>query len=233
MNSAEPILAETVAPPPSRPKTGYRAISPWAVASVVLGVLSLSLVLGWMFFPVPLAGVGAGWLALRQIRRMRGETIGMTLAHAGMALSVVFGLAGALYQQLVVHQVPAGYKKITFEDLQPDPRNPQEFVPPEILKLQPTPNQDQKVFIKGYMYPGRRTHEIREFVLVPTVGHCSFCFWNIRSTELVQVKLTGDLTVNFRNTEIGVGGRLHVDEEAAKKQWGQVPYTLEADYVQE
>jgi hypothetical protein len=232
MNSAGPILAQAVDATHPRAKARYRAVSPWAVVSVALGVFSSLLILGWVFLAVPLAGLAAGWLALRQIRRMRGEMIGMTLAQVGMALSVVFGLAGAAYQQFVVRQVPYGYQELTFEDLQPDPRNPQEFVPPAVLKLQPTSGQDKKVFIKGYMYPGRRAHDIREFILVPTVGHCSFCFWNIRSTELVRVTCTSDLSVNFRSTEIGIGGRLHVDEEAAKKPLGEVPYLLEADYIQ-
>jgi hypothetical protein len=86
---------------------------------------------------------------------------------------------------------------------------------------------NQRVFIRGFIYPGRQTQGIKEFVLVPTLGHCSFCFTQLRPTDFVRVRLVGDLTVDYTSTEIGVGGRLRVDRLSA-----QAPYALEADHVQ-
>jgi len=220
MTSFAPSPPET----PTEPESDYRAVSLWAVASILLGALSVTAALGWFFLFIPLAGVIAGWRALRQLRRCGEAQAGIALAHVGIATSVLFGLSGAAFLYFVVRNVPPGYKEIAFGDLQPDPG---EFVSRYAVELQPTLSRDQKVFIKGFIYPGRRTREIKEFVLVPTLGHCSFCFSQIRSTDLIRVKLVGDLTVDYRSTEIGVGGRLHVDQLS-----GQAPYSLEADYVQ-
>jgi len=184
--------------------------------------------LSWFFVFIPLAGVTAGWRALRQLRRCREVQTGIALARAGVATSVFFGLTGAVFLQFVARDVPHGYTEIAFQDLQPGPG---ELVSRYALELQPTMSRDQKVFIRGFIYPGRGTLDIKEFVLVPTLGHCSFCMPQLRSTDLIRVKLAGDLTVDYRSTEIGVGGRLRVNLEAALNPWGQPPYSLEADYV--
>jgi hypothetical protein len=184
--------------------------------------------LNWFFVFVPLVGVMAGWKALRQLRRCGEVQTGVALARAGIVTSVLFGLSGMVFLRFVMREVPHGYKEITFQDLQPGPG---EFVPRYALELQPTMSFDQKVFIKGFIYPGRGTQKIKEFLLVPTLGHCSFCMPQIRSTDLIRVKLVSDLTVDYRSTEIGVGGRLRVNLEAARNPWGQPPYSLEADYA--
>lgn len=206
----------------------YRAVNPWAVVSLVFGVLSVVTALHWFFLLIPLTGMFAGWKALRQFREYAEVQTGTTLAYVGMAVSLLFGLSGAAILQFVVRDVPSGYKEIDFSDLQPGSN---EFVPQYALDLQPTMSSDQKIFIRGYIYPGRRTRDLKEFLLVPTVGHCAFCSSRIRSTELIRVKLVSDYTVDYRTTQIGVGGRLRVHLDAARNPMGQSPYSLEADYV--
>jgi hypothetical protein len=202
----------------------YRAVSSWAVASVVLGVLSITAALDRFFIFVPLVGVLVGWKALRQFRQFGEAQTGNTLARIGIATSVFFGLVGTMVLYIVMNDVPYGYKEITFEDLQP---NPGEAVSPYALELQPTMRDDRRVFLRGFIYPGRQTQGIKEFVLVPTLGHCSFCFRQIRPTDFVRVRLVSDLTADYKSTEIGVGGRLRVDQLS-----GQAPYALEADHIQ-
>jgi len=224
MTSFASLLPET----PTEPESDYRAVNLWAVASLLLGVLSVTAALDSFFLLVPLAGVIAGWKALRQFHRFGEAQTGIALARAGIVTSVLFGLGGMVFLRFVMREVPHGYKEIAFQDLQPDPG---ELVSRYALELQPTMSFDQKVFIKGFIYPGRGTQKIKEFLLVPTLGHCSFCMPQIRSTDLIRVKLVSDLTVDYRSTEIGVGGRLRVNPEAARNPWGQPPYSLEADYV--
>jgi len=224
MTSFASFLPET----PAEPESDYRPVNLWAVASILLGGLSVTAALDWFFILVPLAGAMAGWRALRQFRRLGETQTGIALARAGIVTSVFFGLSGMVFLRFVMREVPHGYKEITFQDLQPDPG---ELVSRYALELQPTMSFDQKVFIKGFIYPGRGTQNIKEFLLVPTLGHCSFCMPQIRSTDLIRVKLVSDLTVDYRSTEIGVGGRLRVNLEAARNPWGQPPYSLEADYV--
>jgi len=225
MTISAPFRPET----PTTRESDYRAVNLWAVASLLLGGLSVTAAANWFFVLVPLVGVMVGWKALRQLRQSEEIQTGATLARIGVATSVFFGLSGVVILQFVTRDVPYGYKEITFQDLQPDSG---ELVSRYALELQPTMSCDQKVFIKGFIYPGRGTQNIKEFVLVPTIGHCSFCMPQIRSTDLVRVKLVSDLTVDYRSTEIGVGGRLRVNVEAARNPWGQPPYSLEADYVQ-
>lgn len=210
----------------SGPESDYRDLNRWAVASLVLGVLSVASALGWVFFFIPAAGVAAGWKALRQFRRLSEVQTGVALAYLGIAASLLFGLIGAVVLHFVVRDVPSGYKEISFADLQPESG---EIVPRYAMDLQPTMSRDQRVFIKGFIYPGRQTRGIKEFVLVPTIGHCSFCIPQIRATELIRVKLEGDLTVDFRTWEVGVGGRLRVNVNAISQ--GQPPYSLDADYI--
>lgn len=218
----------TSIPAEAETEAEYRAVSPWAVASLVLGLLSMATALGWIFVLLPLAGLLAGRRALRQFQQSGEAHTGLALARAGIATSASFGMCGVLFLSFVAPGVPPGYTSIAFEDLQPGPG---ELVSQHALDLQPTLSRDQKVFIKGFIYPGRRTRQIKEFLLVPTLGHCSFCFSQIRSTDIVRVKLVSDLVVDYRSTEIAVGGRLRVDQEAARNPWGQTPYSLEADYV--
>ena len=202
----------------------YRSVSPWAVVSLLLGILSIAAAFDRFFILIPLAGVIVGWKALRQLRRSKEVQTGIALARIGIATSVFFGLGGTIFLHFVMNDVPYGYKEITFGDLQP---NPGEFASRYAIELQPTMRDDQKVFIRGFIYPGRQTREIKEFVLVPTLGHCSFCSTQIRPTDFVRVRLVSDLTVDYKSTEIGVGGRLRVDQLST-----QAPYALEADHVQ-
>ena len=202
----------------------YRAVNPWAVASALLGVLSVTAALHRFFIFIPLAGVIVGWSALRQLRQFGDAQTGVMLARIGIGASMFFGLGGMIFLHFVMSDVPYGYKEIAFEDLQP---NPGEAVSRYALELQPTMRDDRRVFIRGFIYPGRQTQDIKDFVLVPTLGHCSFCFTQLRPTDFVRVKLASDLTVDYRSTEIAVGGRLHVDQLSP-----QAPYALEADHVQ-
>lgn len=220
MTSFAPVRSEC----PAEAEIGYRAVNLWALASLVLGVLSATAALHRCFIIVPLVGVIAGWKALRQLRRLGEAQTGVVLAQVGIAVSVFFGLGGTILLHLVMNDVPHGYKEITFDDLQP---NPGEAVSRYALELQPTMSDDRRVFIRGFIYPGRQTQGIKEFVLVPTLGHCSFCFSQLRPTDLVRVRLVSDLAVDYRSTEIAVGGRLRVDQLS-----GQAPYALEADHVQ-
>ena len=58
------------------PGTGYRWLNPWAVASVVFGLLSLLTMLGWILVLVPLVGITLGIVALSQIGRAGQEMLG-------------------------------------------------------------------------------------------------------------------------------------------------------------
>lgn len=211
---------ETVAP------IRYRAVAPGAVLSVVCGAASIAVFFHWLAVVVPICGLVFGWRALKQVERSVQETTGAGLALGGMALSLGMGLlGGVLYLWTGRYEVPIGYKVITFDDLLPDEKKPLE-VPPALDKL-----EGERVFVRGFMFPGRQVANLKEFILVPSMGHCNFCSKQLKSTEMIQVVMGGDLRAQYTTKMTRVGGRLKIDREAYKIPYGSLPITIECDYV--
>lgn len=203
--------------------TRYRRISLSAVLSVVLGVLSILTVLGWFFLAIPLTGIYFAYRGWRQILRAPEETTGLVLVRVGFVLSLLLFVAGGSYLWYAHKKsAPPGYEKLSWEMLQPDRNKPSERVPPEIKEL-----DGKRVFIRGYIYPTKQIIGIRRFTLVPTEGHCQFCSNQIQPTEMLHVKTSGDLTVEYRNHMVGVGGLLRV--LPVEGDLAGVVYGLEAD----
>jgi hypothetical protein len=50
---------------------------------------------------------------------------------------------------------------------------------------------------------------------------------------MINVKLSGDLTVDYSSRSIKLGGKLRIDRDQAVNPFGGLPYQLEADYLQE
>jgi hypothetical protein len=214
----------------------YRSLNVTAVVSVVFGVLSILTVFGWVFWVIPILSIALAVRALKRIQYASQEYTGEGFARAGIALAIVLWMSGAYIQHYIqMHSIPAGYKPITFDYLQPNPDKPDEIIPPAAFDLEPNDNDpDKRVFIKeGYIYPGRRNVNIKEFVLVPTLSHCNFCSQQLKSTEMINVKLKGDLSVDYSTSSIKIGGKLHIDRDQMLNPFGGLPYQLEVDYLQE
>ncbi len=206
----------------------YRALSRAAVISLVCGLASFLTVVNWFFALAPIVGIVSGAMAVRRIRRAPNELTGMSMARAGVWLSVIFWTLG--YGVLIfarVKEVPYGYKRITYEMLQPDPNVAGERVPPAVYDLQPTVNQDKKVFITGYISPTRQQVGLKGFILCPALANCPFCNPKLKPTEMIRITLSGDLTTDYTTHLIRLGGRFRVDPNAP----GGVPYHIEADYL--
>ncbi len=71
----------------------YRAISGWAIAALVLGLLSGVALVGPVLWSVPLAALLAAGIAMWRISRSGGELVGWNLAVLGLLLAIVFGVA--------------------------------------------------------------------------------------------------------------------------------------------
>jgi hypothetical protein len=205
----------------------YRALSTAAVASLVAGVLSFSIFLGWIFLGIPLLGLLLGAYAWRKIRSRPDELAGLPVAKAGFALSATLALAGPgwlLYQRIT--EVPDGYQRISYEQLQPPANIPGVKIPAEAVAL-----EGQKIFIKGYIYPGREINGIKTFLLVRDQGDC--CFGgNPKITDRIQVTLTDPLRLTYQPRLHSFAGVFHVKPTTAKDAGGGVFYQLEADYLQ-
>jgi hypothetical protein len=204
----------------------YRALSPLAILSVVVGALSIPVLVfwfSWFWAVVPLFGIALGWRAIRQINDAPTEWTGETLARAGIWLSAV--LWGFGYVWLVfagAREIPYGYTLVRYEDLQPDPNSPAEPIPQSALDM-----KEKKIYVKGFMQPRRQQSGIKDFILCPSTGDCQFCTVNPKITEKIRVVLQGDLEATYTTRQIGVGGRFQVDPQDP----GGIPYSIEADCI--
>jgi hypothetical protein len=219
------LAFDSISNSPIPPTARYRALNPLAVTSVVLGALSVVTALHWALAVVPAAGIIVGWRAWKQITRAPEEWTGLTLTRVGIGLSVVFWLFG--YGWLILaraSEVPFGYQRVSYEDLQPDPTKPTEPVPQSALDM-----QDRKVYLEGYMQSRRTLTGIKEFVLQPANGECPFCIPNPKPTEKIRVSLQGDLEATYTTHLVRVAGRFRVD---AGDPSG-IPYGIEADILQQ
>jgi hypothetical protein len=235
--------------PGKKPPGRYRAVTALGVLSLAFGVLSALAVVEWVWGVLPAAGIVLGWIALRRIYRTPEEITGAGFAKAGVIFSAVFWAVGVSYLTYVYFtQAPAGYKPVSYAMLQlPPDAPPGQLVPPAAEEL-----DGERVYIRGYMVPGRQQSGIKRFFLSDDPGVCSFCVPKPKVTQLIEVKLTNDMEAEYTTHLIGLGGKFRVDtgrpkkkteekpEEAARLKPGEVPperpgggvvYQLEADYL--
>lgn len=213
----------------------YRAINVMAVLSVVFAVMSILTIFGWAFWLIPIVAITLGVKALKRIRYASEELTGESFARAGIAVAVLMWIAGIyIHHYIQTHSIPSGYKAITFDTLQPNSDQEGEIIPPSAFELEPSDKDpDKRIYISGFIYPGKKSINIKDFILVPSLEHCSFCQKQMKSTEMISVKFTGDLRTDYSSREIRIGGKLRIDREQLLNPLGGLPYQLEADYLQE
>lgn len=207
----------------------YRALSTSAVASLIVGLLACLAIFDWTLVAIPFIGIPLAILSLVKISRHRDELTGEGLARAGLALSLVFAVAGPAWLAFeYVTEVPDGYERVSYAELQPDESQIGQQVPPSALAL-----EGQRIFIKGYVYPGREKDGIRRFLLVRDQGQC--CFGgNPKITDRILVTLDDPLRLTYASRIHKLGGVLHVEahDSTIDDAKGGVFYHLKADYLQ-
>jgi hypothetical protein len=214
-----------------RAEGGYRAVSGLAVGCLLLGLVSGLTFLGWEFAVIPLAAIVLGWFAIRRIRDNPREMSGIAVACCGMGVALgswVLGYSWLVYQRQ--HRVPEGYKLITYAMLQPAADDIEQKIPPEAITL-----DRQKVFILGFMIPGKRQVGLKEFALSEDRGDCAYCKPKPRLTQLIQVKMKPPQTTSYTTRAIGVGGMMTVVDDPRdprRAEMGGLVYQIEADYIQ-
>jgi len=209
----------------------YRALSRSAVVSVVLASISL---LGYLFEPmlvVAIAGLVMGLVALQSIRRYPQEYTGRELALAGALLSGVIFVTGATYHTVIyLTEVPEGYQRISFSELQPDLFNePDKPIPSRALEL-----SGQKVFVKGYTHKSIQSFgKVDHFILVPDLGECCFGDKSTKPTHMIEVKiLNPQHKVSYALRRIRLMGTFAASEIPADELgMGGIYYHLQADQV--
>ncbi|WP_254506568.1 DUF4190 domain-containing protein [Anatilimnocola floriformis] len=209
----------------------YRALSRSAVVSVVLTVISL---LGYLFEPMLVVAVAAfamGLVALQSIRRYPLEYTGRELAMAGTLLSGVIFVTGAtMHTYTYLTEVPDGYKRISFGELQPHTFNePDKAIPSRALEL-----SGEKVFVKGYTHKSFDSlGKVDHFILVPDLGECCFGDKVTKPTHMIEVKIVNPHEkVRYSLRRIRLMGKFVATEQPDDPFGvGLVYYHLEADKV--
>ena len=205
----------------------YRVLSKAAVASLIVGVFSVLTIVFPPLLVFPLLGTLLGLYAWRSIRRYPEELSGKPLAILGTLLCGALFVGGVTAHSITyATEVPEGYVRISFVELQPhDPRSPSP-VPREALEL-----DGKRVFVKGYLYPDGQQDNIKRFVLVPDMGTC--CFGGQpKLTDMIEVTLQDPLRTEFARRKRRLGGILKVDTALKPVTGlGGVYYQMTADYL--
>ena len=202
--------------------TDYRSLTAESVGSLILGVLSALTFLHWSLAIFPIMGIVLGVTALRKILNATEELSGFEISTAGVALCVLFWIAGYgwLYYSYS-YSIPPGYEAITFDELKGDPKTGK--LPDKIIQFA---IDEKKVFLTGHMYPGRKMTGIESFMLVPTLDHCKFCTPTRNPTEMIDIQMVDGLTASFRTRAVRVGGTFSINPDYIV---GELPYRIDAD----
>ena len=207
----------------------YRAISRAAVATVIV-IFPAMLGLIQAFSPMlvfALVGIILASFALRTIKRYPDEYSGYSLAVAGMAINACLLFGGvASHAYVYATEVPEGYDRVAFYDLQrPEPQP--DFPTETAMTLDGKP-----VFLKGYIHPSSGSGMLRRFILVPDLGTC--CFGGQpRSTDMIEVTLTGGQTVKAGLTKLKLAGKFMLNPQAQKAADfdNQIFYQMRVDHL--
>ncbi len=185
------------------------------------------MIFGWPLAFLPLAAIYFGREALKQIKRAPEEYSGQGLAKIGIGLGAGLGISLSVFLIFLNSEVPHGYQVLEWADLEPDPNKPSERIPESAYQYEKTGDSGQKikVYVRGYIIPGRQQVRLKEFSICRTSDQCRFAIKANRPTDLIHIELTGDRTIDYTTHEIGVGGVFHVDKDSA------TPYGIQADYL--
>jgi hypothetical protein len=206
----------------------YRALSMSAVVTLILGIISLPVLIFPHLFIIPLAGMILGAYSVLSLRKRGNEFTGLGAARVGLALCTIFFIGGIAYDAYCyATEVPDGYRRISFQELQPDKSHPELPIPPTAVEL-----SGEKVFVKGYVYPDGQSSNIKQFVLVPDMGTC--CFGGQpKLTDMIQVTLRDPHRIEYSYYRRKLAGVLKVsNQKKPVSGLDGVYYELDAESVE-
>lgn len=215
-------------PPEADQYQQYRTLSFLAVVSLVFGVISIPCAVAASLNPFllifPFIGLLIGFMAVLKLRNRTDEFTGLGLAKAGLMLSTVLLLLGTGYASYVyATEVPAGFTRLRFSELQPVVTFPRPWSPKAEEMI------GKNVFVQGYLYPGKQRKGIKQFILVPDLGTC--CFGGQpKVTDMIQITLDDPKRVDYSMSRRNLAGEFKLGEVQAEKV-GNVIYHLSASYV--
>ena len=204
----------------------YRAVCTAAVVSLLFGFVSFVAFLLPQLLILPLLGTVISISALARIKNRPRELTGKSFALVGLVMcSTIFTSGLVSHIVIFATEVPDGYQRISFYDLQPDKESLQP-IPPSAVEL-----DGKRIFVKGYVFPGDKRTDLKQFILVPDMGTC--CFGGQPAlTDMIEVSFKDPLLrADFSYRKRRLGGIFHVDTTIKPISGLQgVYYQLQADY---
>jgi hypothetical protein len=207
----------------------YRVVSKSAIACFVFAILSLASYLNEVFVIFPIVTLAIGFVSWLGFRRFGDELIGKRLMQIGMVIGAFCLVSSGAYHIYVYNtEVPENYQRISFAMLRENPRKGLTYN--EVAaKL-----DGKKVFLRGYVRPGDKKKNLKQFILVGDFGSC--CFGgNPKISEVIAVNIViPDKTVNYGYGLRRIGGTFRFIKETATTFDKEVPfvhYYIEADHV--
>jgi hypothetical protein len=207
----------------------YRVISKSAIACVLFALLSLGAYLHEVLVVLPAVTVAIGFVSWLSFRRFGEELLGKPVMYTGLAAGSLILVSSIAYHTFVYYtEVPENYQRISFAMLRENPRKALTYS--EAAQAL----DGKKVFLRGYVRPGEKKKNLREFILVGDFGSC--CFGgNPKISEVIAVSIViPDKSVNYGYGLRRIGGTFHFIKETATTFEKEVPfvhYHIEADYI--
>ena len=207
----------------------YRSISKYAVFSMIMAIVSIVGLLFPAFAVFGLTAIVLGIMAKMSIRRYPKELTGSMVATLGIfAGGTLFVSAASWHTYDYMTEVPEGYERVTWYDLQPDEKKG------ELVSGRAVEVNGKKVFVKGYVHPGVDGQGfIDEIVLVRDMGTC--CFGGQpKLTDMMEVTLRAPLKIRYSMRRRKLGGLMTLVAPRRGTAAGDLDsgyYQLEADYL--
>jgi hypothetical protein len=207
----------------------YRTTSKAAVAGFIFALLGLLYLVGTALLLLPILGLSFSLIGLAKVRRLPDELKGRRLGRIGAFLSALVLVGGTAWHAWVyATEVRPGYERISFRMLKDDPSTP-------LLWNEQAERLDgKKIFVKGWVRPGNRSTNLKDFILVGDFGTC--CFGGSpKISDVVAVSIQGDERVSFSWVPKKIHGVFRLNRQPAATGEKGVPrvfYQIEADSVE-
>lgn len=207
----------------------YRTVSKSAVVCIVFAIMGLLSFLFSVFIILPFLSLCFGVAALVHFRRFPDQLSGSTMTKIAMAVSaIVFFSAVSMHAYVYATEVPEGYQRIAFYELEPKRTTPTAY------SDKAKEYNGEQVFVKGYVRPGLKKNRLKKFILVGDFGSC--CFGGSpKLTDVIAVTIKNDDHVNYGYRKRRIGGEFKLHDRRPKsvqeKDLPYVLYEIEADYI--
>ena len=179
----------------------YRALSTTAIASVIFAVVSLLGFFVWALLGLAFVGMLLGFAGYSKIKRFPQEFAGHSLAMTGIVLNALVILGGiSLHSYVYLTEVPEGYTRVHFWELQQDSNSPGDRPSSKAIEI-----NGNDIFLKGYIHPSSGSGLLKRFILVPDLGTC--CFGGQpKSSDMIEVRLLNGQTTKAGLTKKKLAG---------------------------